>query len=109
MCGGGGGRSSAPDNSEQLALQKEQMAEQKRQFELQRAESRARYEETRRMNQAEAPPAPSATADVAAPTLDIKPGSGKAGYGRKKFRSGGRAGGGTNTTVAGGTGGLNIP
>ena len=108
MCGGGGRRSSPPDNSEQLALQREQMAEQKRQFELQRAESRARYEETRRMNQAEAPPAPSETADVAAPTLDIKPGSGKAGYGRRKFRSGGRTGA-TNTTVAGGTGGLNIP
>ena len=44
MCGGGGRRQSAPDNSAQIALQKEQMAEQKRQFEVQRAESQARFE-----------------------------------------------------------------
>ena len=113
MCGGGGGNPPPPDNSEQLELQREQMEEQKRQFEVQRAENRARYAEQRRMNMADAPPPPSETADVAAPTLEIDPSGGKAGYGRKKFRSdkkGGRTtSGGVGTPSGGGSGGLNIP
>ena len=71
MCGGGGGRSRAPDNSAQIALQKEQMAEQKRQFEVQRAESQARFEEQKRIQNAPPAPPPSPTAEVAGGSLEI--------------------------------------
>jgi hypothetical protein len=106
MCGGGGGRSSPPDNSAQLALQREQMAEQKRQFEIQRAESQARFEEQKRIQNAPAPPPPSPTAEVAAPSLEITPEAGSRrrtqGYGRRRLR--------TDLGIPGGAGaGVNIP
>ena len=106
MCGGGGGRSSPPDNSKQLALQREQMAEQKRQFEVQRAESQARFEEQKAIQNAPAPPPPSPTAEVAAPSLEITPTAGNPrrskGYGRRRLR--------TDLGIPGGGGtGVNIP
>tara|TARA_R100000458_G_C8102852_1_gene128839 strand:- start:194 stop:517 length:324 start_codon:yes stop_codon:yes gene_type:complete len=107
MCGGGGRRSpSPPDNSAQIALQKEQMAEQKRQFEIQRAESQARFEEQKRIQNAPAPPPPSPTAEVAAPSLEITPTAGSPrrtkGYGRRRLR--------TDLGIPGGGGaGVNIP
>ena len=107
MCGGGGGRSApAPDNSEQLALQREQMAEQKRQFEIQRAEIQARFEEQKAIQNAPAPPPPSPTAEVAAPSLEITPTAGNPrrtqGYGRRRLR--------TDLGIPGGGGsGVNIP
>ena len=107
MCGGGGGRSSAPDNSAQLALQREQMAEQKRQFEVQRAESQARFEEQKKIQNAPPPPPPSPTAEVAAPSLEITPTAAapqrrSKGYGRRRLR--------TDLGIPGSAGaGINIP
>jgi len=106
MCGGGGRRQSAPDNSAQLALQREQMDEQKRQFEIQRAESQARFEEQKRIQNAPPPPPPSPTAEVAAPSLEITPTAGNPrrskGYGRRRLR--------TDLGIPGGGGaGVNIP
>ena len=108
MCGGGGRRSSPPDNSAQLALQREQMAEQKRQFEVQRAESQARFEEQKRIQNAPPAPPPSPTAEVAGASLEITP-TAKApqrrtkGYGRRSLR--------TDLSIPGGGGGagVNIP
>ena len=106
MCGGGGGGRSAPDNSKQLALQREQMAEQKRQFEIQRAESQARFEEQKRIQNAPPAPPPSPTAEVAAPSLEITPTAGNPrrskGYGRRRLR--------TDLGIPGGGGAaVNIP
>tara|TARA_R100000458_G_scaffold23649_1_gene21173 strand:- start:890 stop:1213 length:324 start_codon:yes stop_codon:yes gene_type:complete len=107
MCGGGGRRSSAPDNSAQLALQREQMAEQKRQFEIQRAESQARFEEQKRIQNAPPAPPPSPTAEVAGASLEITPTAQAPqrrtkGYGRRRLR--------TDLGIPGGGGaGVNIP
>ena len=108
MCGGGRRRSApAPDNSAQLALQREQMAEQKRQFEVQRAESQARFEEQKRIQNAPPPPPPSPTAEVAAPSLEITPTAAapqrrSKGYGRRRLR--------TDLGIPGGGGAaVNIP
>ena len=90
MCGGGGAPS-PPDNSKQLALQREQMDEQTRQFEIQRAEQQARYEEQKRIAEAPPPPAPNPTAEAPTPALEIaqapSPTQRTAGYGRKRMRA----------------------
>ncbi len=106
MCGGGGRRSSpAPDNSAQIALQKEQMAEQKRQFEIQRAESQARFDEQKAIQNAPAAPPPSPTAEVAGGALEITPTAGNPrrskGYGRRRLRTdlGIPGGGGSSVNI----------
>jgi hypothetical protein len=83
------------------------MAEQKRQFEIQRAESQARFEEQKAIQNAPPPPPPSPTAEVAAPSLEItptaaNPGRRSRGYGRRRLR--------TDLGIPGGGGaGVNIP
>ena len=107
MCGGGCGSRSAPDNSKQLALQREQMAEQKRQFEIQRAESQKRFDEQKKIQNAPPAPPPSPTAEVAGASLEITPTAQSPqrrtkGYGRRRLR--------TDLGIPGGAGaGVNIP
>lgn len=71
MCSGGRKSPPPPDNSAQLALQREQMAEQKRQFELSRADQQARFEEQKALQTAPPPPAPNLSAEVAGSSLEI--------------------------------------
>ena len=105
MCGGGGRRSSSPDNSEMLNLQREQMAEQKRQYEEQKAQQEERYAEQKAIAEAPPAPAPSPVAMAAASALEIPDATGgiatspkakKSGYGRKQFRTDLEAGSGLN-------------
>lgn len=105
MCGGGRRSPAPPDNSAQLALQREQMAEQKRQFEVARADQQARFEEQKAIQTAPPPPAPNLSADVAGSSLEIPHYSTQAnrrkGFTRRKAR--------TDRIPGGGGGGLYIP
>ena len=110
MCVGGGrrGGGGSSDNSEMLALQREQMAEQKRQYEEQKREQEARYAEQKAIDEAPPAPAPSPVAKAAAAALDIpdaagtlaaSPSTKRKGYGRKQFRTDLEQGSGLNIPV----------
>ena len=103
MCFGGGGGGGAPDTrlqEQSLQLQREQMLLQ----EAQMARQQAQYEEQMRITNAPPPPAPSKTAEVAAPALEnaaaVSPSQIRQGMGRRKMRT---------DTAGAMAGGLNIP
>jgi len=90
MCGGGA--PSPPDNSAQLALQRQQIEESNRRYEADLARAQAREKEQRDIANAPPAPAPNPTAMAPAPALEIATGAVAptqrgAGMGRKRLRS----------------------